>query len=73
MGTGRFASQSVSSSQMVDELEQDNSIFSIIKQTLLHYHQYVVTLSPRFDYNFDKTLLHYREDFVTHSITSTHL
>ena len=47
---------------------QDISISAIIKQTLLHYHQdfvhyhqYFVTLSSRLGYNFDKTLLHYRE------------
>ena len=59
----------VSSSKMRDELAPDNFIFSIIKQTLLHYHHYFVTLSSRLGYNLDKTLLHYRKDFVTHFIT----
>ena len=59
----------VSSSQMRDKLAQDNFIFSKIRQTLLHYLHYFVTLSPRLGYNLDKTLLHYRKDFVTHSIT----
>ena len=60
---------SVSSSKMLNELAQENSISAIIKQTSLHYHHDFATLSSRLGYNLDKTLLHYHEDFVTHSIT----
>ena len=54
---------------MLDELASDNSIYSIIKKNSLHYNQCFLTVSSRLGYNFDKTLLHYREDFATYSIT----
>ena len=74
--TDRLEAMSCFIKPNLDELAQDNSISVIIKQTfyiviktLLHYHQYFVTWSSRFSYNFDNTLLHYHEDFVVHSIT----
>ena len=55
----RFSAMSVSSIQMLDELPQDNSISAIIKQTLLHYHQDLVTLSSIFCYFIIKTWLQF--------------
>ena len=46
------------------------------ESNISQYTQYFVTLSSRLGYNFEKTLLHYHEDFVTlhyyHQVCATH-